>query len=177
MPPLSNEQKIRLGPCFKAFEMNDEKKAKGYRPGDGEIEREFIQHLIHDAVDDGRPTESYVEVSKEEVDTVIKLDGRLPEKSFLWIIDEYSIKIVREKTRNPGRTSKPDFVCHTNLTGDGVARAGGEMYFGDDGKIYVNPFSDRYGRKGASWDTVLEYFRSVWEEEVVDILELMDSNK
>jgi hypothetical protein len=59
-----------------------------------------------------------------------------------------SLKIIWEKTPNTLRgAARPDrpYVCHTNITGSQKAYIGGEMYFCQDGNIYVNFSSDRYG--------------------------------
>lgn len=48
--------------------------------------------------------------------------------------------ILRKKSRE----DKP-YVCHTNITGDGLAYIGGEMYFCKNSNIYINFNSDRFG--------------------------------
>lgn len=83
---------------------------------------------------------------------------------YLWIIDEQGLKVMPESTPNPYSDRK--IVCHTNITGGAPALQGGELWFGDDGKVYLNYKSGRYGAKIGSLGTahriaVLEFFRSL----------------
>ena len=83
---------------------------------------------------------------------------------YLWIIDEQGLKIILESTSNPYADRK--IVCHTNVTGGAPALQGGELWFGDNGKVYLNYKSGRYGAKiglqGASHrQAVLDFFRSL----------------
>jgi hypothetical protein len=180
MPSLSDQERKLLGPLISAFE---ESKKTGDRAEvkAGESERDDFEEFIHDAIDDGRPEQRYVELSRDEL-TLLRSEGRYPDKCFLWVIDENSIKMIREKIRNDRRTHKSDCVCHTNLTANGKAFAGGELFFGEDGNVYVNPLSDRYGGErllsNMRWETIVTYFRKVWhgKANVIDLLELMEAN-
>src|SRR2546422_4465658 len=173
MPSPNAEERNLLGPAIFPFERSekpdDEKVLK-----DGEVHRDEFEDYIHDGIENRKPKHSYVELTVTEIEIYIKTDGRYPEKCFLWVLDEVSIKMIREKTRNVLRALKPEYVCHTNLTGGGKAFVGGELFFGEDGKLYVSPFSDRYGKPTSKqWETVLSYFKRVGYTDVVDILELI----
>src|SRR6185436_18849228 len=92
--------------------------------------------------------------------------GKFLEKCYLWIIDAVSIKIMLELTPNVLRgTAIPQkpYVCHTNITGCQKAITGGEMYFCEDGNIYINFSSDRYGYRGADKR----------KERVIEVMEFM----
>lgn len=175
MPALTDKEKELLGPAISPFERShktDEQRVLR----DGETHRAEFEEYIHDGIENDKPKphQNYVELSDAEVEARIKIDGRYQEKCFLWVLDEVSIKMVREKTRNVLRALNPEHVCHTNLTEGGTAFVGGELFFGEDGKIYVNYFSDRYGNPtSVQWQTVLTYLRRVGYTDLVDILELL----
>jgi len=177
MPALSRKEKRMLGKMILPFE-ESAKAARDKRVRIGESHRDEFDKDIHDAIDNRKPRHRYVEVTRAEIERYIKKTGRYKRKSFLWILDDVSIKIIRERTPNRRRTHDPDHVCHTNLTDSGKAFAGGEVFFGVDGNVYVNPFSDRYGGRRLTdeqWQTILNYFRRVGYENVVDILRLLEN--
>jgi len=178
MPPLTPEEKTQLHPCLAPFE-NSNKSSDQKVLRDGEKEIDDFSHLIHDGVDNRIP-ENAVYVTNEEVETILKKNGRFEEKCFLWVIDERSIKIIREKTRNVKRSHKPTSVCHTNLTGGSKAYLGGEMFFGEDKKIYINNFSDRYGGEktpAEKWEAAKRYFAKVGYTNLIDILDLLNEKQ
>jgi hypothetical protein len=109
-------------------------------------------YAIHNGIDDGRPTTPDLTLTIKERDEYRILEGgKYLEKCYLWIIDDVSIKIIWEKTPNVLRGAvieKKPYVCHTNITGCQKAMVGGEMYFCEDGNIYMNFSSDRYGYRG-----------------------------
>ena len=167
MPSLSQREKELLGPAISPFERSnkpdDRKVIK-----DGEDHSDEFTEYVHDAIDNGKPKHGYIELTLNELEE-LKRDGIYREKCFLWVIDEMSIKMIRENTRNTLRT--PPIVCHTNLTGAGKAFVGGELFFCEDGNIYISPKSDRYGRPTQEqWQTALSYFRRVGYSNVIDIL-------
>ena len=149
MPALTDIHIKILGPLISPFERSSEKSlATHLRKGEGHKD-EFL-YAIHDGIDNHKPTTPYLELTIEERDTHGILEGRkFIDKCYLWVIDEVSIKIIWEKTMNVLRgeeiPEKP-YVCHTNITGCAKAYIGGEMYFCEDGNIYINFSSDRYGR-------------------------------
>jgi hypothetical protein len=173
MPALSQEEKNLLGKLISPFERSNKDLEKRILK-DGESER--FSDFIHDGIDNNEPRHNFVYVTKEEVKTYIKTTGRLKEKCFLWVLDDTSIKIIREKTRNTLRTHDETCVCHTNLTGAGQAYVGGEMFFCEDGHVYINFFSDRYGNPSAEvWETAKAYIRKVGYKKLIDIIEFMNN--
>jgi len=175
MPALTDKEKRTLGKMVSPFEESD-KAADKKKIRAGESHRDEFERFIHDAIENHRPIHRYVELTRAEIDSYIKKTGRYQAKSFLWILDDVSIKIIRERTPNRRRTHDPEHVCHTNLTDGGNAFAGGEVFFGVDGSVYVNPFSDRYGGRRLTekqWETILNYFRRVGYTTVIDILGLL----
>ena len=175
MPPLTKDQKKLLGKLIDPFERSKkDPELKTIR--DGERERDPFTDKIYDGVDNKKPPDC-VTLSLEEVEKHIKTKGRYKEKCFLWVLDDVSIKIIREKTLNTLRTHDSQYVCHTNLTGAGRAYVGGEMFFGQDGNIYINPFSDRYGNPPSqTWQVALDYIRSVGYSDLIDIMTLLPKN-
>lgn len=68
-----------------------------------------------------------------------------PKRKYLWVVGKNEIRLALESTRN--EKSSRGFICHTNITGDGEAIIGGEMWFlqeGDNYKIHFNFKSGRY---------------------------------
>jgi hypothetical protein len=172
MAYLTQAEKNLLGPIIEPFERSNKSPDRKVIK-DGEREKEEFLDFIHDAYQDDKPPK-YVVLNTEEIEIMISNGGRYREKCFLWVIDETSIKIIREKTRNVKRTHDPECVCHTNLTGAGKAYVGGELFFGEDGNVYLNPFSDRYGKPSPNqWLTAKKYIISVGYNKIIDILDLI----
>ena len=111
---------------------------------DGEKHNDEFAEFIHDGIENSEPPQFVKITIAELTEHNILSGGSYSEKCFLWVIDEMSIKIIWEKTSNVRRYPK-QYVCHTNITGCAKAYIGGEMYFCEDGNIYVNFKSDRYG--------------------------------
>ncbi|WP_375443896.1 hypothetical protein [uncultured Fibrella sp.] len=79
---------------------------------------------------------------------------------YLWVIDQNGLRILLEATPNP--IAKRGVVCHTNITGGALALQGGELWFGDDDKVYINYSSGRYGALTAvQEEAVIDYFTSL----------------
>ena len=174
MAALTQSDRDRLGPLIEPFGRS-KKDGDRRRLRDGEVERDEFEKSIHDAINNGTPPAAAL-VTTEEVETHLKVAGRFKEKAFLWVLDETSIKIIREKTRNVRRTHDPDCVCHTNLTGGSKAYLGGEIFFCEDGFVYVNHFSDRYGApSNEQWMHAKQYFKRVGYQNLVDILDLLST--
>ncbi|MBA7532092.1 hypothetical protein ES705_24318 [subsurface metagenome] len=143
---------------------------------DGESEYKDFLHAIYPAEFNEEPKD-VVYVTEKEIETHLNVKGRFKEKCFLWVIDETMIRIIRENTRNVKRTHDSTCVCHTNLTGGEKAHVGGEMFFADDGRVFINPFSDRYGGTNistAQWEATKQYFINVGYDNLVDIVELLE---
>src|SRR5215210_6463261 len=101
MPTLTAREKRLLGPLILPYQESS-KSEEQQQPKDGESDRSAFVEFIHNAEKNGRPTRQYVELTLEEIRKVMKGE-RLPHKCFIWIIDETSIRLIREKTRNPAR--------------------------------------------------------------------------
>lgn len=68
-----------------------------------------------------------------------------PKRKYLWVVGKNEIRLALESTKN--EKSSRGFICHTNITGNGEAIIGGEMWFlQNDGnyKVYFNFKSGRY---------------------------------
>lgn len=175
MALLTPQQKTQLPPMVAPFGRSNKPHDRKILL-DGETEYEPFDGFIHPAENNGLPN-NVVFVTEEEIKNYIEITGRFQEKSYLWVIDQTMIKIVRERTRNVLRTHDPNHVCHTNLTGGQTAHVGGEMFFAEDGRVYINPFSDRYGGVNISinqWVATKNYFISVGYVKLIDIVELLD---
>ena len=174
MAVLTSEEKAQLPPMIEPFARSN-KLQEAREMKDGEVEYNDFIHVIHPAEFNSEP-EDIVYVTQEEIEIYIEASGRLRDKCFLWVIDQTMIRIVREKTRNIKRTHDPNYVCHTNLTEGQNAHVGGEMFFAEDGRVFVNPFSDRYGGVNISpkeWEATKQYFINVGYKDLVDIIELL----
>jgi hypothetical protein len=173
MPKLTQEEKNKLAPIIPAFGRNTRKPPEEKVCKDGETNKTEFEHLIHPGDENKNPLQ-FVSITAEEVQTLKKKGGQWREKAFLWVIDEETVKFLREKNRNRLRTHKPEHVCHTNLTGNTEAYIGGEMYFCEDGRKFINPFSDRYGNPSISqWVTAKTYIQKVGYTPLIDIIDLL----
>lgn len=150
MPELLEEHTKGLQPLIGAFEGHPSKTRETHLLEGERHNDEFIA-VIYDGKDNNYPSQFHQHLfvtDQEIVEHKIDKGNPFPLKCFLWIIDVKSIKLLWEMTPNISRKkSRPEkpFVCHTNITGDGLAYIGGEMYFCKNGNIYVNFNSDRYG--------------------------------
>lgn len=150
---------------------------------DGEIESNICEHLVHVVEWDGDPP-NIIKLTKEEINDLkddflsfrTKQRTLYREKCFLWAIDNESLKIVREKIWNVKRAHDPDYICHTNLTNGGMAYIAGEVLFGEDGNVYINYFSDRYGGRNTPeelWNAAKEIFKDLGYTNLIDLLEFL----
>lgn len=164
--PLNAEEKAAL-PLIEPFgrvppEIRSRKAIK-----DGESQREGFEPHIYDAIRNSTPSvdQGFIELKPEDAEIVITRPREEwaevhHDACFLWVIDEDRITMIQERTRNTRRA--PPIVCHTNLTGNGRARIGGELFFCADDTIIINQKSDRYGRATPEqFDVALNYFRRV----------------
>lgn len=149
---------------------------------DGEKEDDVCQDTIYVVTWDGDPPKltklSHAEIAELKNDFIRFRDNKAlyREKCFLWVIEEKSLKIAREKTRNVKRTHDPDFICHTNLTNAGIAYIGGEALFGEDDILYINNFSDRYGGRNTPpelWAASKKVFIEHGYTNIFDLLDLL----
>lgn len=85
---------------------------------------------------------------------------RNSEGQYIWVIDKTGLCMMLDATPNPA--AKRGNVCHTNITGGTPALQGGELWFGEDGKIYVNNELGRYGAVTSKQEeAVIDYFISL----------------
>jgi len=155
----------------------------------GESETDICEHLMHIVEWDGDPPR-IVKLNAAEIKTLksdfSKFRGDIKaspdtrkkyrEKCFLWVITSESFIIAREKIRNIKRSHDSEYICHTNLTSAGKAYIGGELFFGEDGIIYVNNFSDRYGGKKTPpeiWEAAICIMKEMGYQNVFDILNIL----
>ncbi|THD32439.1 MAG: hypothetical protein DI588_07425 [Flavobacterium johnsoniae] len=169
MPALTPQHKAKLCPLIEPFERSSNKSIDTHLFEGEEHNDEFLP-FIHDGIENNKPKQ-YCEITVEEVQKYNILNyGSYPEKCFLWVIDDISIKIIWEKTPNVLRSpiGKP-YVCHTNITGCNKAYIGGEMYFCENGNIYVNFKSDRYGNTDSEEkkEMAVQYMKDVGYKNVI----------
>lgn len=151
MPTVQQIHIVGLEPLIFAFD-GQAGKSRETHVLDGERDSQLFSSNISDGRDNGFPKQfhKHLYVSDDEITKYnLHRGGSYPLKCFLWVIDDISIKIIWEMTPNIERkTMVPDkpYVCHTNITGEnGQAYIGGEMYFCENGEIFVNFSSGRFG--------------------------------
>lgn len=169
MPALEKRHISILEPLINPFDRSPSKTLEKDLK-DGESHNDEFKEFIHDGINNNQPIQ-FTQITVDELHTYGILDGgSYREKCFLWVIDSISIKMIWEGTRNSLRSSvgKP-FVCHTNITACSQAYIGGEMYFCENGNIYVNFKSDRYGRPDneAKKLMAIEYINFVGYQNVI----------
>lgn len=131
-----------------------------------------IGDKIYDAVNDGLPKHPvFKKYVTDEIVTQISLRefANKKEYCFLWVLDQYGIKILWENVENLLDVDKE--VKHTNITAAGLAYHGGELYLTEDNRIFVNNASDRYGDSEAQhWKAVIAYFRATYKGyQIIDL--------
>ena len=179
MPLPTNQEKVRLGSPHGVPVLPFERKPKGHgkKIKRGE-DRPFGQERgTYIATENGHPPNAiYLSVKDFEI-----LQGDCPKHrftferaKFLWVIDDFGLRMIWEYTRNSARRPKR-YVCHTNLTGGEKAYQGGELWFCKDGRVGINYFSDRYGAKTQDQgDAVLNHFRTVGYSTVVELYPVLN---
>jgi len=101
----------------------------------------FAEYVFHPRLGEDLIPPNVVSAKPEDI-----LSQNLPvikPLTYLWIIDDNGLHIILEQTKNP--KARRGVVCHTNITGGAPARQGGELWFGTDGRVYINNKSGRYG--------------------------------
>ena len=151
MTILSDEWLQRLGPAVLPFER------KQFRSRIEEGEDIIFLDAIISVADRSTINPKTLPVSTIEND--LPMLGK-----YLWVIDKHGLKIIPESTPNPYASRK--VVCHTNMTGGAAALQGGKLWFGDDGKTYLNFKSGRYGAGIGTQAiphklAVMDFFRSI----------------
>lgn len=165
MATPTHVQKEKLGPAVEPFDRSPNKATKSLQRG--ETLKYTTAQGVYDATNNNYPA-AYKTITLKELEQLQNPAFDIIEKKYLWIIDDTGVYIIPESTFNPIRPAPKQYVCHTNLTGGATALQGGELYFCEDGALYINNKSDRYGcfRDGrdenAQRIAVLEYFRSIY---------------
>jgi hypothetical protein len=156
MPPPTKDHIENLGPDVFPFERISF--SRKLLSGESIV----FHNEMFDATEDSRP-ENAVIVNEESREKNPQI-GR-----YLWVIDRKGLKIILESTSNPN--SERGCVCHTNITGGNKALQGGELWFGDNDTVYINPRSGRYGNPSVNqWIAVGEYFRYVGYSKVEQVI-------
>lgn len=155
MPKPTIEQLQNLGESVGPFERTNFKR----KVLKGEDLKEEFARFVYDATDNDYPS-NRLKASAEDI-----MEGKAENQKYLWIINKDGLFIIPEQTKNSdaGR----GVVCHTNLTGGGAANQGGELWFDNDGMVYINNKSGRYGATTLSQrNAVIDYFQFVGYENV-----------
>ena len=147
MPAPSAEHVERMGPPVAPFERINF--SREILPGEEII---FAEHIIN--LGEGIIPENILGTSRNLI-----LNGS-EEARYLWIIDALGLKILLESIENPYSSRRK--MVHTNITGGANALQGGELWFSEEGKVYINNRSGRYGANTLKQrEAILEYFRAI----------------
>jgi len=147
MPAPSAEYVERMGPPVAPFERIGF--SRDILPGEEII---FVEHIID--LSEGLIPNNILRTSSNVI-------SNGPEEArYLWIIDPSGLKILLERIENPYSSRRK--MVHTNITDGANALQGGELWFSEEGKIYINNRSGRYGANTLKQrEAILEYFRAI----------------
>lgn len=80
---------------------------------------------------------------------------------YLWVIDSRGIPYILERTTD-ARLAAERPIKHPNLTGAGPASCGGELWFVNEARLFVNGCSGRYEPRGRTeLESAVSLFRSL----------------
>ena len=160
------EQIQNLGPAIMPFDRSRTKTIDSLQRGAEDIL--YTEETgVYNATNNNEP-DDIVRITVEELEFVKTKPNEIVAKKYLWVIRTNDMRIMPERIPNLKRTRK-QIVCHTNLTGEAEALQGGELYFCENGNLYINNSSDRFGcrEEDALYNThraaVLQYFLSVYQ--------------
>lgn len=152
MPKPTEEIKQLIRQLEEPFARRNRAAGTKLKPGRGEADDFTAKN--YDATEDGLP--KGVKKIKKLPET--KKQGML--YKYLWIINDNGLFLQLEDTPNPN--AERGCICHTNLTKGEKAYQGGELWFHEDGTVYVNYASGRYGASTPDHQKgVLQYFEAV----------------
>ncbi|HEY5124958.1 MAG TPA: hypothetical protein VIK14_14595 [Ignavibacteria bacterium] len=171
------EELKSFGELIEPFQRNTRGKTKSsLKPAHATNSLESgIGDKIFDATNDGMPHHP-TEINFVTDEVVKQIDSYQIQKEqkkaycFLWLLNEEGLKILWENVKNL-LDEEDGEVKHTNITEAGLAFHGGELFFTNDKRIFVNNKSDRYGdSKNNHWKAVIGYFRKTYNEfQIIDL--------
>lgn len=171
------EELISFGELIKPFQRNIHGKTmSSLKPAHRTNSLESgIGDKIYDAENDGIP--HHPKVINFVTDEIIsQLENYQIKKElkklycFLWVLNVEGLKILWENVDN-FLDNEDREVKHTNITEAGLAFHGGELFFANNNKIFINNKSDRYGdSKIEHWKAVISYFKKTYNEyQIIDL--------
>jgi hypothetical protein len=147
MPKPAGELLLRLGPGVMPFERYNRNNPKSPPKKIFKGEDLPFDKDVFSTTSGGNPPDFIVSSP----------DNLLPEKRYLWIINEEGLHIIYEHTANLEAGRK--IVCHSNITKGEIALQGGELWFLGGNEIIINYKSGRYGAETIAHEkAVVEYF-------------------
>jgi len=134
-----------------------------------------IGDKIFDATNDGMPHHpKKINLVTDEIISQIE-SYQIPKNEkklycFLWLLNKDGLKLLWENVENLLDQEDRE-VKHTNITEAGLAFHGGELFFTNDNRIFVNNKSDRYGdSKSEHWRGVIAYFKKTYNKyQIIDL--------
>ena len=79
---------------------------------------------------------------------------------YLWLVRPDDVKIALEYG-TLGQETQRGRLAHTNLSGNAVAHAGGELWFKNAESVYINGGSSRFQpRSPEEWDCLVQSFKA-----------------
>lgn len=151
MPAPSADLIARMGPTVAPFERNPLRKVL---PGEDKLFTEYVIDISNGTIPVGK-------VLFESKEQILQSSSQANSSTrYLWIIDESGLRIILENLDNPYSARRK--MVHTNITGGAKALQGGELWFSDEGKVYINNRSGRYGANSLiQREAILEYIRDI----------------
>ena len=152
MPKPTAEIKELIRELEEPFGRRNRSAGTKLKPTDGETND--FRYSNFDASADGLPPKV------KKIDGLPKTKDQGLRYKYLWIINNDGLFLQLEATPNPAAAR--GCICHTNLTAGAKAYQGGELWFHEDGTLYVNYSSGRYGAETKKQrNGVLKYFGEV----------------
>lgn len=159
---------VRMGPPVEPFERNDWNKR---RIGVGEtITVDFLNQIY--TAQKGEYPPNLITINSEVIPNEYnkRSKGAMKAAKYIWVIDNNGLRMMLDSVPNPQATERNEAnVCHTNITGGKKALQGGELWFDENGTVYINNLSGRYGAINEQQErAVFDYF-SLYYPKVVQL--------